>query len=599
MQSVVAGALILGVALLVGGGSFLWNARPEAEPVAASAPPTPAPEPLPPPPTPPEPPMPTTPTGKPDAVDPAAPAEPAPRGDGTVTGRIVDERGAPIARLRTRLLIHSGEIRWDERVRETTTDEDGRYSFSNLPREEVVVRAEKRGYEIAPVDVLAYMDCRPDAVVDFVGKPVPSVSIRVVGPDGAPFGPVKLVDATRQPTNRSRDAAGWYLNLRSGAVRLRAVSEPRGDLVSDFVTIDPANLPPGGVVEFQLRQRSGVSGRVVFPDDRRPPDSVAVRLQGSDEDIRVEATSADGFRFVLPEVPPGEATLRVTDTKFAQYVFAQRTVTVTSGTVQADVTVPASEPTRTFVVSVIDPGGEKVRILSAETELSGSADLPSTRASWSRGGDGSVVVQVQWPPEYTSGRIVVDTDGFGRLVAPLARSSKEPVVLFARKPARLDVVVDGLRPDAPRLAVEATPLGQPAAPFMRALTGETDAEGRVQLAALSPGRYRVEVSSGASPRRVFGAATVELTSGPSTVRIDVSACRESLAVEGNADRKFWFATITPLAADGRPDGLPIATEQTDEQGRAKFTLLRPGAYLVEMHGETRRVEVPKTATLKW
>src|SRR5512147_2003879 len=69
------------------------------------------------------------------------PAATAPAGSGLLSGRVTSAEGAPVRRAQIQLIGSDGGAR-----KVATTDNEGRYSFPQLPPGRYTIRASKGGY---------------------------------------------------------------------------------------------------------------------------------------------------------------------------------------------------------------------------------------------------------------------------------------------------------------------------------------------------------------------------------------------------------------------------------------------------------------------
>lgn len=278
-----------------------------------------------------------------------------PKGTSSITGRVLSLEGLPLRRAQVQMTGADNQVR-----RATTTDNQGIYSFAELPAGRYTVRASRGGYvsfahgqkalnEVVPpvtvgngetiggVDVvLPRGSVIAGRVTDEFGDPILQAQVQALRYQFLPDGQRRLVPAGAAIT----DDLGQFrvFGLNPGDYVVSAISRqpgPRGPFAGNQPeseegyaptyypgTHSPAEAQPIPLalgqemtVALQLSpaRLTRIIGSVINSQGQPPPNGTPVMLRpvGSVGGNVSGAATGDGGVFTMPNVPPGDYLLEV------------------------------------------------------------------------------------------------------------------------------------------------------------------------------------------------------------------------------------------------------------------------------------------------
>lgn len=417
---------------------------------------------------------------------------------GTIAGRVVGRGGRPAAWARVRVepagdAIRPGVLGGMGR-RAATADAEGAFRIEGLKRTELDVLAvgERASSEPLRVDLRAsptaedlelrlVVDGRiAGRVVDGRGRPVAEVTVSAAADIWA-----QGLDSAASLRGRASDLTDGGGNfalegLPEGRYRLRA-SRSAGAFVHHFRPGVAARTGDEDV-ELVLEREGGLRGRVVFAGGGSPQ-RFSVAVGGPPG---VPFASPDGG-FELPEVPPGEYTVRVHGDAFADVDLEGVEVQAEQVTDLGSIEV---QPGRTIAGRVVDGRGEPVAEASvmvakrligdgsrAATELGAAAAQQMGLRRTISGPDGRFRIG---GIDDQSQIAVAEHEQLGRSLpvqVPAGQASPE-----------LELVIEGFASLSGRISSG----GQPAAGALVSASATGQAEQAVVVHAGDDGRYRID-----------------------------------------------------------------------------------------------------------
>ncbi len=242
-------------------------------------------------------------------------------GEGSITGRVVDEDGAPLANVVVRLNGRGGKgmqttspssvgqgapelPSLTDAVQtaaqsykaqrasssETKTDGQGDYRFEQLEDRKWSVKAFATGYVLKADS--SYWDVSVGSTVDFTAKRVQGVQVEVLMPDGSSAEKAHLNVRPKGDGNRTTNyewsADQPFLRLIAGRYDIRGYSSgvdslKEAELASETQKLDlEAGLTPEGLT-FQLVSRNRITGRIEAPNEYPSSSQFMVRLMALSE----------------------------------------------------------------------------------------------------------------------------------------------------------------------------------------------------------------------------------------------------------------------------------------------------------------------------
>ncbi|MCP5023927.1 MAG: hypothetical protein GY930_19445 [bacterium] len=274
-------------------------------------------------------------------------------GEGSITGRVVDEDGAPLANVVVRLngrgsnsmnttspasvgqgapelpsltdaVRIAAQRHKTQRAnsRETETDGQGGFRFEKLEDRKWSVSAFAVGY-IVKADS-SYWDISVGSEVDFTAKKVLGVQVEVLMPDGSSADKAHLNVRPRSDqgrmTNYEWSAEEPFLRLVEDRYDIRCYSSDadslkEAELASETQKLDlKAGQTPEGLT-FQLVSRNRITGRIEAPKEYPSDSQFMIRLMGLSEgqevdlkalgDSEKEAWGRPGAEFSFTDLDPG------------------------------------------------------------------------------------------------------------------------------------------------------------------------------------------------------------------------------------------------------------------------------------------------------
>jgi len=338
--------------------------------------------------------------------------------------------------------------------REATTGPDGVAILRDAGDAAYWLSCRCPGYELRRKG--RHADVRSGDRVEWVARPVGSLEVRVLMPDGS------KADRARITAVRGGTQRGWKWTpdervheLEPGRYRVHAVAGKHREYRSGETAVEvKAGVAPP-VVTLGLEARRGVVGSVDASLVRANRGSLTVHLvpvrggrpatMRDAEDGRKQRLSVDpAFRFL--DVEPGVYDLLLGTDRYVAAA-ARARVEVADSVVVRDFVTPAPTPERFLTVEVYGPDGApahdvsfRVRVETPDTAHSSGAPFVVET------GDGRYLLQHMWPIGETAGRarVTVSHPTFGNRGFGYGLPRSEPEIVRYRPLHRLDVRVDGL-----------------------------------------------------------------------------------------------------------------------------------------------------------
>jgi hypothetical protein len=509
-------------------------------------------------------------------------------------------RDAEIADLRDRLGSR----------REARTDTDGSFTIEGLPEDgRFRLTAWRRGYSIE-AGRRGRSRYPGDHVVLFARKLV-LVPVQVVGPDDRPVERAHIwMEGAAHADTRSWSPGEPEVGFPPGRWRVRAVAGEHLELASEEMdlTIDLAKPPES--IRLHLAPRSGIRGRVRFPEDPQitsvevsavrlrdgtPPAPELLENTGLSEDVDPWWTRT--FSFL--DLAPGRylVGLRAGRGPFV----ACETVEVGREVVVLDLTLPP-------------PGSDAL----IEVRVEGPDGAPLTEVSFLRGYEyGSQTVSRNGLPTPTApGRfrmatlpqyrfhpmpaschwIQVTSNLYGSKRVHYQAGKMGDFTVRFEAPATLEVSLEPYRNTSLEGAIDlklvgiATSESGPVTRVEYRFGGRVNPEGRRRYGPLQPGRYEIEVEdTGGDRDRHIATVNLTLVAGMNRKTIELPSLH-SLTVlvpgEEGAD-----VMLMPFGGAGR-----FSVRAKVEDGRVVFDRLGPGDYQVYVSTLHKRIEVTVPAS---
>jgi protocatechuate 3,4-dioxygenase beta subunit len=512
----------------------------------------------------------------------------------TVSGRVVDKEGAPVASARVRVGV-AGAGFVSGPPRQVFSDDGGAFTVRGLPMRalEAAAVADAGASATVPIDASGGDVSGVELVIDVTG----AIAGVVVDPDGEPIEGVQVSagpDFRTGPGDVSQwrlrgfpealtDAGGAFTlsGLVPGSYRVRASRSQRrrggpfGGPSGVSVTAEAGDQD----VKIVLPVDGGVKGKVVF-DDGTVPKSFTVQIAFEQEPF----ATTDGA-FQVDDVSPGEYELDVRGTGFEP---KHLTAKVESGKL-ADLGTITVRKGRT-IQGVVTAGGAPVAgaTVYAGIQIFGNGTSNKAQFGGPPGGE-------QTRETTTDEQGHFSLSGFGKrdvyLVAEHETAGRSSAVrLPAGDPAEQDLTIalqpfgsmTGLVKDGDRIAEgQIVSVQSTTAPGVMYGVA-SGADGVFRLDRLAPDSYKVSAMTGMNPMRGMGffSKTVRVESGKET-KVDVTIARGTISLAAKAQAAGgvpvggmgWIMTGVVSARNGKDLQLKLAAQG---DGFSNFAIMITG-----------------------
>jgi hypothetical protein len=523
--------------------------------------------------------------------------------------------------------------------RETTSDGDGAWRFDELVEGDWRVSAGKAGFAFTTAREVV----KPDAVVDFRASLVIRVPIAVRMPDGKVPDEAALVfigdrRGGRRPEGWSADTP--WIALEPGSYELKAtLGDPEVGppfpvvLASESQTVTVRSEAPPAEVVFTLKGTPGICGRIKQTSPE-PESDLFVRLMplplGKDVDLNALAGSNKQARcdgrdgtFVFKDLSAGRYLIGVTRS-WNPPVFANAVVVVADAMVTQDLDLPPLEAAQCIVAHVFSPEGlavEKADFLFAykNKENNWSSNVYATHRGpgtyWvvSPKGDGPQNPG-PWGMPDTNVELTAHCTQYGSKSVAVSGPGREVDIKFG-EPATLVVSIPGYVGSGfegrIHLAVEEADGPQQ---HQRYWNGNEEnaigTEGKQSFGPLEAGDVRVVMTiqnEGQSwgPSTRAGQIDVHLRPGENAAFFPIPPLY-SLVVEVPNGKQSTSVQLSMVGEGGESEEFNNyggVNAQLDAQGRATFSALAAGTYVLNVWGEGEqgqmRIRVPAGGTVRY
>ncbi len=422
-------------------------------------------------------------------------------------------------------------VRWREAYRrESVTGDDGAYELRDLAESEFQVYAQLEGYAIERGSRRRDEKAdQPGTRVDFRAQVLVKVSVGVFLPDGG------IPDAARIEWESGRRGEGtsyceWtreqaWIELSPAAYKLAAAHGNEGRFRSDpqEVLITVGQVTPG--LTFQLRERPGIEGRVIVPENEEIENLVVclkpvakgtlpegVKFGRGERTEGVDPGSDNRFRF--PDLAPGTYAIAAGRGDGAPVV---EIVDVADRTVTRDLTLPPLNPDNYVVLWVLGPNQEPLQdvFLSTETKTGwmartdGAFEIPRP--------DGSYWIRHFGAAEGENEAGASDSANVKHIIRVRSKKYGEREVEYRRGQAReltvrfgeltlVDVTLKGFAGSGHegKISLKVRPLGKNSTGAAQYSTSQgrdrgLDPTGQASIGPLDPGHHEVVLLYGGDP----------------------------------------------------------------------------------------------------
>jgi hypothetical protein len=580
-----------------------------------------------------------------------APLPASRRGDRAIRGHVADARGKPLAGVLVRATrvgdesaraprrnevgraappppsleeaVRKAVEEYYERgadFRETTTDADGNYAFTELLAGRFTVAAWLEGFRL--YDPNGAHEVRPDAKIDFIAKPVIAVPVEVTLPDGKSAA-AALVAASSKGGNGGGESTGWTPQAATIALAPGTweVSATLGDpqqgppwpeyLASskELVTIADGAAPP--TVKLALKGEPGVRGRVLKPDGTQvqyahvrlvSQPSGEPDLKRIAEDPDAKSAWAENGDFLFREVEPGRYVVATSSNFRNQKLVAKAVVEVKEGMVVQDLVLPELDPATCVVAKVTGPDGAllseanfqwRVERDKAATGNQWQSDTAAERKEpglwWlplDSAANGDFDPLKSWPPQSRL-FLITWTEGYGSTSIEIYQATRSVEVRFG-PPATLLVTVPGYVQGeyVGRVRFQLDRAGEGAARFGWGGGGEPDKkEGVARIGPVEAGRYKLVmwVSDKGQERwqqSDVASQEVSLAAGENHVSMSIPTLYPlTVRMPAGSEGRLQLQSIGRTQVRGRQAGI-------SKEGTATFGDLAPGDWRITWTGGT-------------
>jgi len=495
--------------------------------------------------------------------------------------------------------------RWRQATqRETRTDASGAFSLSELADATYSVAAAVDGYEVRAVGRSSGVE--PGGRVDFVAWTVVEVPFLVLLPDGRPAEGAEIeFDAEgRGSTTSPWSAERARVPMRPATYRVRASAGAASELRSESQTVAVEDGVEPSLVTLRLEGRTGIRGRIVFPEGEEPERAIlyTLRLAGGagEETLRSEGTKTWvrrgwNFAFDLMDLPSGSYLLGAALDEQCPLALTQ-TVEVLDRVAEVEFAFPPLDPREFVLLRVLDPRGRNLRDVQIVSGFRGSKGSSSGSAAVIARDDGTFLVRHHSPSggETADGvnTIRARSPRYGEKEVEYVRGRVAEVTIAFEEPAVLEAAVagyvgSGLEGSLRLLLRKGDPGGRPRnwSPFHDGGREGLDAEGRRSFGPVQPGPYEVVlgIRDEGNRHRPVEVVSIPLVPGENRLSVPIPPLyRLTVLVE---DPRPGAQLLLEPRTQGR--GGWSSRERLGEDGQATFARLLAGDYRLSLVGSGR------------
>ncbi|MEW4288285.1 carboxypeptidase regulatory-like domain-containing protein [Rossellomorea marisflavi] len=464
----------------------------------------------------------------------------------------------------------------------TLTDANGFFQTTQLSPRSYVVVASKEGYSTATVSaevvsnsvtsVELFLSPNPGAVQGTVrdaatSQPIPDTLVRVVNNQGTIIAFIHT------------DSNGFYYlgGLAPGDYTVVAVNPLYQTGFAETMILPNVT----NTVNFSLQSNPAtLSGLVFDAVDQSPlPGTVIeVRLAGTNILVR-RVTSDENGRYIISGLPAGTFDVIA---ELQNYSLSTNTVFLSAGESEI-LNIPMRPFPATVTGTVYDAAtqlpiaGALVRLLIQNTDIEVTSTLTSSDGTYSLGNIA--------PGQYN---LIFSADGYGNVVRQITLEPNEVEVVDAFLDPNPATLTGRVFDQGTGISIQGALVRVFNQDGIFITSTLTDANGMYELPGIAAGLYSVIYSAtgyGAEAR------TVALPAG-ATVTVNVGLIAESASIQGTVRDAVTGLPIPAALVQVFTIGttIPIASVQTDQQGRYVISGLLPEEYRVVYSAPTYQSE---------
>jgi|GEM_PF-4417707 protocatechuate 3,4-dioxygenase beta subunit len=550
-----------------------------------------------------------------------------PRGNGVITGRVLDVDGKPVSgvrlkarregRFEPRNLDRPGMVRDEmlapeEKMQKhqaallrdpsmeslALSDAKGEFRLEGLDREPYSISAQLAGFELTPLDDPSALSSRwPGDSVALRAVRLGGVVVQVVGPDGkAPLVAELICTRNDATLNFQWTAAENYFPLAEGHWQLSARGGEVGELRSEKALTVVGTSGTSATVELKLEERPHVRGKLVF-EGPVPEHSLNVLLWNEKQDPATEnrwnantvqelARSLATQGFLFNDLEPGIYRLAVGagDMDEDEHPPVLATVTVAERGVVQDLAVRDMASGPEWAIAVLNPDGLPVVDATIETTF-----WMGNNVGWRRGADG--IQRGRVPKHIRDGNADerlyawISTGAFGKAALELARTGGQSEVRL-QAPGSLKVRFLSTS-DSQRKTLSASLQFNPL-PGQQLWVGNQEAgqKGEATFAPLQPGSYTLHLNvptGGWNGSQNVSSQTVQIHSGETTVDLGLPMLFGFNVHVQSATTGRRNGHVSLNADNPGPEGVNYNTNaRLSAEGHAKFENVPAGKYRLQI-----------------
>ena len=489
----------------------------------------------------------------------------------------------------------AGEL-WRRDVRRSaTTDANGKYAIRGLSRNNHTLTAFHDEYEVKPLNQRGKL--QPDAIVDFLAKPIHETRVEVLLPDTTLAEYARL--AWEGPEGRgveiwSRDRGTARLPLGSVKVQARIwLPEPmESDEVSHQVTADSSEP-----LVLQLVERQVLTATLVLPTGFSLPEKVIyrVRLLDGPEQLEPETLLTNASQAEARTPTPGRADFF--DLEPGRYMvaafldkrrlLASATIDVGEESQEVDLKMEPPDPGSYVTVQLLGPdGGPIPGQVSFRIMAGGKRPRLVTTSALAAGDAWLVFVDAFDSKESSDASLRVGTRDYGGAVESISLRGRQTITIRFDKPAKLSVRIEDYKGSAVEGSLYVALRGAIGADAFQ----KVGPDGKCELRGVQPGSYRLNLYLRRKGKNwPISQRLINLRGGDDSVKLPVPILH-TLKVRWVGKGKPRKATLR-----GRDEMIGDLRREARLAGRvATFRNLAAGTYTVECARKRATVRVPGT-----
>jgi len=480
--------------------------------------------------------------------------------------------------------------------RSATTDQNGKFSITGLTKTNHSLTAFHQSYEVKPLTQRGKL--QPDAVVDFLAKPIHETQVEVKLPDGTLTEYARLT--WQGPEGKGADM--WTRERGTARLPLGNLKiQARIWLPEPMESEETEHLIVAGSEEslvLQLKQRRVLTASLEMPEGFAVPASVLYRLRLLDgtEDVEPEALLSNPSQVNAYTPTPGRAYFF--DLEPGRYLvaafldkrrlLASATIDVGEGSEEIALPMEAPDSGSYVAVRLVGPDGGPIPGRVSFRVITQVKNRPrAARADALQAGDAWLVfIDKIESKDSSEANLRVGTRDYGGAVEPISLRGRQTITIRFGAPAKVSVVLDQYKGSGVEGALFVALRGEIGADAWQ----KVGPDGSCDLRGVQPGPYSLNLYVRRKGKNwSIYQRRLNLRAGEDKLKVTVPVLH-NLTVR-------WAGKGRPRNVILRCNDETIGKMRRDGRLAGRVTTFRelaPGTYTVECARKRATIRVPTT-----